>query len=40
MIVVSDTSPVKPYLGKLVNDAGFWLNPKLIEKILEIVKEN
>jgi predicted nucleic acid-binding protein len=31
---------VKPYLQKLVNDAGFWLNPKLIEKILEIVKEN
>jgi len=31
---------VKPYLQKLVNDAGFWLNPKLIEKIMEIVKEN
>ena len=31
---------VKPYLQKLVNDAGFWLNPKLIKKILEIVKEN
>ena len=31
---------VKPYLQKSVNDAGFWLNPKLIEKILEIVKEN
>lgn len=31
---------VNPYLQKLVNDAGFWLNPKLIEKILEIVKEN
>lgn len=31
---------VKPYLQKLVNEAGFWLNPKLIEKILEIVKEN
>lgn len=31
---------VKPYLKRLVNDAGFWLNPKLIEKILGIVKEN
>ena len=31
---------VKPYLQKLVNEAGFWLNPKLIKTILEIVKEN
>lgn len=31
---------VKPYLQKLVSEAGFWLNPKLIVKILEIVKEN
>jgi len=30
---------VKPYLQKLINEAGFWLNPKLIEKILDIVKE-
>ncbi len=30
---------VKPYLQRLVRDAGFWLNPKVIEKILEIVKE-
>lgn len=30
---------VRPYLQKLVNDAGFWLDPKLIEKILGIVKE-
>lgn len=31
---------VKPHLQKLVNEAGFWLNPKLIEKILELAKEN
>jgi predicted nucleic acid-binding protein len=30
---------VKFYLERLVNDAGFWLSPKLIEKILKIVKE-
>ena len=28
---------LKPYLQRLVNDAGFWLNPKLIKKILEMV---
>ena len=31
---------LKPYLQRLVNDAGFWLNPKLIKKILEMVNEN
>ncbi|MCA1624140.1 MAG: DUF3368 domain-containing protein [Acidobacteria bacterium] len=30
---------VKSYLLRLVNDAGFWLNPKVIEKILEFVNE-
>jgi len=30
---------VKSYLQRLVNDAGFWLNPKVIQKILEIVNE-
>ncbi len=30
---------VKSYLQRLVNDAGFWLNPKVIEKILEMVNE-
>jgi len=32
-------SEVKFYLQRLVNDAGFWLNPKVIEKILEFVNE-
>ena len=31
---------LKPYLQRLVNDAGFWLNPKLTKKILEMVNEN
>ncbi len=30
---------VKTHLQKLVDEAGFWLNPKLIEKVLEIAKE-
>ena len=30
---------VKPYLEKLISEAGFWLNPRLVEEILEIVKE-
>jgi predicted nucleic acid-binding protein len=30
---------LKPYLQRLVDEAGFWLNPKLIVKILEIVNE-
>ncbi len=30
---------VKTHLQKLVIEAGFWLNPKLIEKVLEIAKE-
>ncbi len=30
---------VKTHLQKLVDDAGFWLNPKLIEKVLEIANE-
>jgi uncharacterized protein len=30
---------VKTHLQKLVDEAGFWLNPKLIEKVLELAKE-
>jgi uncharacterized protein len=30
---------VKTHLQKLVDEAGFWLNPKLIEKVLEIANE-
>ncbi len=33
-------SEIKPHLQRLINEAGFWLNPQLVEKILELVKEN
>jgi predicted nucleic acid-binding protein len=32
-------SEVKPHLDKLVNEAGFWLNPNIIKKVLELAKE-
>lgn len=32
-------SEVKPHLQKLVNEAGFWLNPQIIKKVLELAKE-
>lgn len=32
-------SEVKPLLDGLVSDAGFWLNPKLIEEVLKLVGE-
>lgn len=32
-------SEVKSHLQKLVNEAGFWLNPQLIEKVLELANE-
>ena len=32
-------SEVKPLLEGLVSDAGFWLNPKLIEEVLKLVGE-
>lgn len=30
---------VKTHLQKLIDDAGFWLNPKIIEKVLELANE-
>ena len=33
-------SEVKSHLQKLVNEAGFWLSPQIIEKVLELAKEN
>lgn len=30
---------VKPHLLKLVNEAGFWLSPNIIEKVLELADE-
>jgi predicted nucleic acid-binding protein len=32
-------SEVKPLLQRLISDAGFWLNPKLIEEVLKLVGE-
>ena len=33
-------SEVKTHLQKLVDEAGFWLSPNIIEKVLELAKEN
>lgn len=31
---------VKPYIERLTTDAGFWVNPQLVQNILELVKES